>query len=249
MKKILLLFIALLIYSCNSATENDEPKTKLIGAVTFRIIRINEIGQMLGRFLQKTGIDGVKVELLSDSRVVATTYTRESDSLDCFFVFDNVDSGVEYRIKASLDDNIFSITDPFTIAENETGEQNKDSIRKILGFAPEWFKSGIYYMDILKNYQNNLVIDAYNEDIHFFAFPQPLSNKGTIFFEMPETDECKMEILNHRFESVRIIFRGILESGNHTFSFDAADIDEGFYLMHYSYGENNKYFPMSVKRN
>ncbi len=242
MKKLLLLFITLLVFSCDNSTDNSTADIGLIGQVMFRTQRTADNGQKIGKYFNNDGTAGIKVELISGDEVVATTTTKESDTIDCMFVFNDVQTDVEYRIKASIADDIYKETEPFTISDSDIFEEDKESFYSKFSIVPEWFEKGAYYLRMMEYNHSNLVFDLYENDINFLIYPQPVNQYTNVVFEVPETNTCVLEITTILMEPVKVIANEILEKGFHQISVDASDISDGIYILRLTIDDEKYYY-------
>jgi len=172
MKKIFFLLITVVLISCGS-TESDDDELRLIGAVTFQMKRTAVDGTVLGQYFQVDHTSGIKVELIAGAEVVAIGHTMESDSVDCFFVFDDVETGVEYRVKASLGDELFKISDAFTISVDDIDEISAGDFKATFGMVPNWFVDGDYYLGLMEGFNKQLRFDFFQDNDKVSVLPRP----------------------------------------------------------------------------
>jgi len=59
--------------------------------------------------------------------------------------------------------------------------------------------------------------------------PNPFDNQTTIEFELAETLESRLEIRDNSGRIVAELFNGVLQAGQHSFTFDAAGLSNGVY--------------------
>ncbi|PKP46131.1 MAG: hypothetical protein CVT94_15715 [Bacteroidetes bacterium HGW-Bacteroidetes-11] len=59
--------------------------------------------------------------------------------------------------------------------------------------------------------------------------PNPFDNQTTIEFELAETLESRLEIRDNSGRIVAVLFNGVLQSGQHSFTFDASGLSNGVY--------------------
>ena len=139
MKNILPFFLcAILFFSCEN-TEVQVQNNKMIGFVYVELLRIHESGVVLGKYYASYYLSGIKVELLKNEKVVATTYTIEDTTTDIVYLFENIELNVPYKIRITLNEDFIDTTEEFTVSENDTlfiPDSTEDT--------PEWLKSDKY---------------------------------------------------------------------------------------------------------
>ena len=258
MKKlsIIILLSMFAIISCDDATTEPNPDNgtgiNIIGVVTIAMIRTTPEWQLLDHYYQTEHISGIKVELLRDSNIVATTYTVDTDSLDCFYIFKNLDKNVEYRVKASLNNEVFQISEPFVITDPELKKVDRNGFIKNFGSAPDWFETGRYY--IPADYNTSFNFDFWDDNVQLIVGPQPTVNYYNPAFNLEKREKIIINVLNKNLEFIKQDLNITLHPGYIRYRasgpsfFSTKELEHGLYFINLKIGEKDYYFPLSVFR-
>lgn len=247
---ILLSIIAILSCSDEPVNPDDQKSIKILGLVGFDLDRLSESGQYLGNLYDDEFISGIKIELISANKTVATTYTKESISDNYhsggYFLFDNIQAEAEYKLKVILDKDYFLTSDPFIISEDDLHEID------YIGFfnyfyrpVPDWFEKGIYYLP--SDHYTTIHIPVLENEAELIVFPQPIIDNGFVEFIMAESGNCKIEIITHKFETVKVVLSNFMQIGKHITELNMSGLDNGMYFVKLSIGENIYYYPFKYK--
>jgi hypothetical protein len=63
------------------------------------------------------------------------------------------------------------------------------------------------------------------------AYPNPVNDFATISLALQRSQTISLKIYDMKGGLIKIIAEGFFEAGNHTFSWDASQASEGFYLL------------------
>ena len=150
MKKILsLLLTAIIFISCENTDEPEKDYYKMIGTVNVKLFRVHESGRILGKCLCGYYLSGIKVELINENEVVETTYTIADTLVDYFYKFEKIELDEKYKIRITLNDEMIEYTDKFIVTAEDIKEFPNDSVREGYFSKLQWFKKGMYYIDML----------------------------------------------------------------------------------------------------
>ena len=255
MKKlsIIILLCMFALAGCPDATtkpDNSENNgINIIGLITFKCDSILDNGQFVGDYLQYNGYSDIKLELIEGGNIAATTHTKTSDTLDGFFVFSNAEKNINYKIRASIGDEITFETDTFTILEYDLIYQDKDRFLYKYGIAPDWMEGGNYYLNLMDDYDTKLVFDLTQQKSNMAIMPQPVKKVGTIQYQVGTTDPLMLSIhkADSEFTNVKTVYSGVNPVGPQAYSFNGGELENGFYIIKYSNNGNSYYYPFNVK--
>ena len=68
-------------------------------------------------------------------------------------------------------------------------------------------------------------------------FPNPISESGRIFFELPEPADTRISIVDLSGNEIKVIERARLTSGEHQYMFDRENLLAGIYLVRFQIGQ------------
>jgi len=71
-------------------------------------------------------------------------------------------------------------------------------------------------------------------------YPNPFNNTTQISFVLPHNRNVKLEVFNAKGEFVQSVFSGNLESGRHSYSFNAKNLNSGVYYCRLTAGDVSK---------
>ena len=236
MKYILPFVLFILFISCDN-TEVQEQNNKLIGSVNVELNRIHETGVILGKFYASYYLSGIKVELMKDSNVIKTTYTKQDTNVDNIYMFENIELNVPYRIRITLNEDYIETTDEFIVTESDTVY-----VTDTLKGKPDWLKNGKYYAAMLKEPEKNIVFDLYTDTQHFSVIPTPFTGTGELVYNIE--DSTYVEIKLYWIDKLlsKVIYSDINKPGKYSRLF-GDDINDGLYYLRMTAGNKTYYCP------
>ena len=224
------LLLAFFVTSCENT---EEPKVyyKMIGAINFELLRMQESGRVLGEFLCGYYLSGIKVELLSGGKVVETTYTKADTSSDRFYLLEKIELGKIYKVRITLNDEMVDSSEIFTVQENDIIEFPNDSASKAVFDNISWFKKGKYYIDMVWKTIDNATFDLYTDTEQFIIYPNPVLDYGQNEFSINQSGLVKIDLINIKKETLKIILSDTLSAGTYKHQINGDSIADGLYIL------------------
>jgi hypothetical protein len=115
----------------------------------------------------------------------------------------------------------------FNIAENQHSSGLWDAIITC-DDAAAMSKSGAF---TIEDATTSLQISKQSKNAGLFCFPNPVNSSGTIFYELQEGAEIKIQLFDITGREVKTLYYGYKESGKSNLSFDAASLSNGIYII------------------
>jgi hypothetical protein len=115
----------------------------------------------------------------------------------------------------------------FNIAENQNSLGLWDAMITC-DDAAAMPKSGTF---TIEDATTSLQISKQSKNAGLFCFPNPVNSTGTIFYELKEGAEIKIQLFDITGREVKTLYYGYKETGKTHISFDAAPIPNGIYIV------------------
>ncbi len=255
MKQIFLLILLsfIVFYGCNPATTDpveDKEYTNIIGLVGFEIEMTDDNGNSFQRYVSSRNLSGIKVELMRGVTVVATSFTQDSPPFaDGFYTIDSVEIGAEYRLKVSLNEELFQLSNPFTISKYDTKTLDSVALQDYFGEVPKWFETKNYY--VTHDYKTKFVFNFIDNDIGFKIYPHPVVDTSHIVWNYPEDFDFELEVLTHLLENPNgNKTSGSANAGLFHFGEIVSTSDrDGIYILKLTIGNKSYYYPSAFLHN
>jgi hypothetical protein len=115
----------------------------------------------------------------------------------------------------------------FNIAENQNSLGLWDAMITC-DDAAAMPKSGTF---TIEDATTSLQISKQSKNAGLFCFPNPVNSSGTIFYELKEGAEIKIQLFDIPGREVKTLYYGYKESGKSHLSFNAASLSNGIYII------------------
>lgn len=230
MKYILILITSMILFV--SCSDDDETKNfKVIGSVNVELLRIDESGMVLGKFLCNYYLAGVKAELLKDGEVVETAYTMADKTCDIYYTFNNARIGETYQVRVSLNDEMVKTSDFFTINNEDIVDFPNDKKSEDWFGALEWFTPGQYYVDLLYDEDLQVVFDAYSDIGNNVLYPNPFTEACFYSFVIDTEAHYKVVVYSLGMEEEMVPMDQIMPTGTHQMQMSGDAIPDGVHFI------------------
>lgn len=216
MKYFLIITLSIIFLACENT---DEPAVTtpyhISGNVNLRISRTHETGKELGTFSPLVYLSGIRCELLSDGKVIQTTYTKPDESWDSYYVFDNVEPEGKYQVRVHLNSFMKIITDEFNLTKESFSMCDTNTTDSLFNLRPDYFKPGQYYymalIDTLHGNFLNFIVDKSNKGI----FPNPFTEKTNFTFDVMNKDSISLDLCDIKLNNISNIVKNQMEAGSY----------------------------------
>jgi hypothetical protein len=172
-----------------------------------------------------------------------TTYTKEDDEWDSYYVFDNIEPNGTYQVRIQLNSDMIKTTDEFTLTHESFTKVDTINTDSIFNLRPDYFKVGqYYYMDLIDTLHNN-VFNLYTDMEKFRNFPNPAITNTNLEFMIEKYENYKITIYDFELDSILSLMENKLEVGVHALNIDPSNLEDGIYFFQIDKNSEKRYCP------
>lgn len=244
MKYLFFIALALIVIACESTNEPMiTTPYHISGNVNILMYRTHESGKILGEFYPSYYLSGIKCELLSNGKVIQTTYTKEDDEWDSYYVFDNIEPNGTYQVRIQLNEVMIKTTDEFTLTHDSFKKVDTINTDSLFNLRPDYFKIGqYYYMGLIDTLHNN-VFNLYYDMSKFGVFPNPVMTIANLEFLIEEYENYKINITDLKLDTIMSLMENKLQVGVHSLNIDPGNLEDGLYFFQIDKNGEKRYYP------